>query len=304
MLNWIKFWIIKVVKMINKNLLVLDLSDGVQKLANISSFEEVTSVADADLMLIEQGTAQAIRKVSIEDLKAEFGGDLPTGTENQTLTYNSSNQLVATSILQTSISNNQIYANQLLNADKGINIAYSTGNMLILRTPSNQINFKAHANTTNNATINIKNTKSSFVKGDILIFDNTDSTFKFDNISNYAGTGNYHVLVVDFLENEDYETTTIVPEGAIIDRIVIQSNGLTNGIEPLIFSIGGTSNIVLATQGFEFDNSAGIYNTQISTSVILEVGTGEAGTFQSNWSGAGFGTGNGKAYLFYWTPLS
>jgi hypothetical protein len=196
MLNWIRFWIIKVVKMVNKNLLVLDLADGLQKLANISSFEEVTSVADADLMLIEQGTAQAIRKVSIEDLKAEFGGG--------------------------------------------------------------------------------------------------------------GGTGNYHVLVVDFLENEDYETTTIVPEGAQIDKLVVYcTGGLTNGTQPLTFTIGGTSNIVLATQGVEFDNSisGAITVPKLNDSFIIIVGTGEAGTFQSNWSGAGFGTGNGKAYLFYWTPL-
>ena len=180
------------------------------------------------------------------------------------------------------------------------------GALVINNSDTNSLNITYSTYSDTELNFSIENTKLNLEDGDILVFNETNSTFKVDNISNYAGggTGNYHVLVVDFLENEDYATTTIVPEGAQIDRLVIKSNGLTNGIEPLIFSIGDVSNITLATQGVDFDNGAGLFNIQFSTSVILEVGIGEAGTFRSNWSGAGFGTGNGKAYLFYWTPLS
>jgi hypothetical protein len=181
------------------------------------------------------------------------------------------------------------------------------GALVINNSDTNSLNITYSTYSDTELNFSIENTKLNLEDGDILVFNETNSTFKVDNISNYAGggTGNYHVLVVDFLENEDYATTTIVPEGAQIDRLVIKSNGLTNGIEPLIFSIGDVSNITLATQGIEFDNSAGTFNlTFFNDNIDIIVGIGEAGTFRSNWSGAGFGTGNGKAYLFYWTPLS
>ena len=58
--------------MIDKNLKVLDLADGVEKLANISSFDVNSTITDSDLMLIEQSTA--LKKVTIGDLKTEIGG--------------------------------------------------------------------------------------------------------------------------------------------------------------------------------------------------------------------------------------
>jgi len=167
------------------------------------------------------------------------------------------------------------------------------------------IDFKYSDNSTQNLNFYIKNTKATLEDGDILVFDDTDSTFKVDNISNYVtGTGNYHVLKVEFSANSDFATTTIVPEGAQLDRFVIQSNGLTTGTAPLTFSIGATSNITLATQGAEFDNTATVFQfnyTNDNSSIVI--GVGESGTFRSNWAGAGFGTGTGYAYLYYWTEL-
>lgn len=302
--------------MIDKNFLVLDLADGVQKLANISSFDVNTTIADADLMLIEQ--SGAINKVTVEDLKAEFGG-LPTGTENNTVRFNSSGALIETDYLTINESydggngivtsfnletENRHFVKQNISIGKDQNEISYNGNMELFNDNDNYTQFNMNGNSTENLVFSIENTKATLEDGDILVYNETNGTFKVDNISNYAGTGNYHVLVVDFLENTDYETTTIVPEGAIIDRLIIDSNGLTTGTNPLTFTIGGLSNIVLATQGTEFDNTANMFNILFfADGIILEVGTGEAGTFQSNWTGAGFGTGNGKAYLFYWTPL-
>jgi hypothetical protein len=244
MLNLIKFWIIKVVKIMSVFLRGLDLSNG-------------SEVVDTQIEI--------------------DGGDLIAET---------------------------------LTAKSSVNIGDNSndGALILANTNPNQVNINYSIDSTEDLTLNIENTKATLEDGDILVYNTANGTFKVDNISNYAGggTGNYHVLVVDFLENEDYATTTIVPEGAQIDRLRVYraGSGLTNGIEPLIFSIGDVSNITLATQGIEFDNSAGVLQYPIlNDGIILIVGTGEAGTFRSNWSDAGFGTGNGKAYLFYWTPL-
>jgi hypothetical protein len=255
MLNWIKFWIVKVVKIMSIFLRGLDLSNGSENV--ITKLEYDSSYGDGVLKAPNLDT----QDMTIQN-GLIIGSDIDGNSYNGTLEIRNSNGDV-------------------------INLEYSS-------------------ESTENLLISIENTKATLEDGDILVYNETNGTFKVDNISNYAGggTGNYHVLVVDFLENEDYATTTIVPEGAQIDRLVIQSNGLTTGTNPLTFTIGGLSNIVLATQGNEFDNIATVFNLSYTQSFInIIVGTGEAGTFQSNWSGAGFGTGNGKAYLFYWTPL-
>jgi hypothetical protein len=248
MLNWIKFWIIKVVKIMSIFLRGLDLSNGNEVVA--------------------------------------------TGIEMNT-----------SDLILNDIETNNITAKNTVYIGNGVD---NVGTLILRNNNDTITNIETATTSTESLLLTIENTKATLEDGDILVYNTANSTFKVDNISNYAGggTGNYHVLVVDFLENEDYATTTIVPEGAIIDRFYIDSNGLTNGIEPLIFSIGGTSNIVLATQGLEFDNTAQRFNYNLfNDGSTIIVGTGEAGTFRSNWSGAGFGTGNGKAYLFYWTPL-
>jgi hypothetical protein len=229
------------------------------------------------------------------------------------LDLSNGNEVVATGIeMNTSdlilndIETNNITAKNTVYIGNGVD---NVGTLILRNNNDTITNIETATTSTESLLLTIENTKATLEDGDILVYNTANETFKVDNISNYAGggTGNYHVLVVDFLENEDYATTTIVPEGAQIDKLVVYcTGGLTTGTQPLTFTIGGTSNIVLATQGVEFDNSisGAITVPKLNDSFIVIVGTGEAGTFQSNWSGAGFGTGNGKAYLFYWTPLS
>jgi len=182
----------------------------------------------------------------------------------------------------------------------------SKGTLYIYNDNDENLDIQYSDDSTQNLQLRIKNTKATLEDGDILVFDDTDSTFKVDNISNYVGggTGNYHVLKVEFEANADYETTTILPVGAQIDNLVIRSNGLTTGIAPLQFFINGSTPVLLAEQGVEFDNTAGRFNLNFFLDdVMLILASGENGTFKSEWSGAGFGTGSGTAYLFYWTPL-
>ena len=180
------------------------------------------------------------------------------------------------------------------------------GTLGIRNSNANYIDIIYSTDSTEDLTLTIENTKATLEDGDILVYNETNSTFKVDNISNYVGggTGNYHVLKVEFSANSDFATTTVIPEGAQLDKFVISSSALTTGTAPLTFSIGATSNITLATQGAEFDNGGGqwVFNYVTDGTVII-VGVGESGTFRSNWSGAGFGTGSGYAYLFYWTEL-
>jgi hypothetical protein len=181
------------------------------------------------------------------------------------------------------------------------------GTLGIRNSNANYIDIIYSTDSTEDLTLSIENTKATLEDGDILVYNTTNSTFKVDNISNYitGGTGNYHVLKVEFSAGSDFATTTVIPEGAQIDRLVINRGaGLTTGTAPLTFSIGDVSNITLATQGAEFDNGAGSVNIGFFLDVApFIIGTGESGTFRSNWSGAGFGTGSGYGYLFYWTEL-
>ena len=295
-----------------KKIKVLDNVSGVEQIINVSSLASNSTITGTDLMLIEQ--SNTLKKVSITDLSAEFGGGLPSGTENQTLTYNSSNNLVATSILETSISNNQIYANQLLNANNGINIAYSTGNMLTLRSTSNQINLKAHANTTQNLTINIKNTKATLEDGDILVFDDTDSTFKVDNISNYVGGGggNTYTISLPFSKGGgNVNGSVTVPTNAILLNcwIKIEEELSTTGA-PFLIRLDGSSPLLIAEQGNDFSEMVGVdapyrFNGSQGTSLpegMYKVTSTDSGVLQANHSGSGFGSG--IIYLQYSTELS
>ena len=160
--------------------------------------------------------------------------------------------------------------------------------------------------TTEILALSIENTKATLEDGDILVYNTANETFKVDNISNYvtAGTGNYHVLKVEFSAGSDFATTTVIPEGAQIEKLfVVKPLGLTTGTAPLTFSIGDVSNITLATQGVEIDNTTDTNGTGWALETPLIIGTGESGTFRSNWAGAGPGTGSGYGYLFYWTEL-
>ena len=143
------------------------------------------------------------------------------------------------------------------------------------------------------------------INNSIRLYNPSDNTeYKDINYQRDSGTGNYHVLKVEFEANADYETTTVLPVGAQIDKLVIRSSGLTTGTAPLQFLINGSTTVLLAEQGVEFDNTAGTFTIAFFADAIdLIIASGEEGTFKSEWSGAGPGTGAGFAYLFYWTPL-
>jgi len=158
---------------------------------------------------------------------------------------------------------------------------------------------------TEDLALTIENTKATLEDGDILVYNETNSTFKVDNISNYVtGTGNYHVLKVEFEGGSEYETETIIPEGALLQQMYLyRSTGLTTGTpNPLTFSIDGTSPLTLAAQGSDFNNDAGgtILGWFFDDDFRV-VGSGESGKLKSSWIGSG--TGSGYAYLFYWTEL-
>lgn len=291
--------------MIDKNLKVLDLADGVEKLANISSFDVNSTITDSDLMLIEQSTA--LKKVTIEDLKTEIG--TPTGTPD-TLAYFDSAGDLASDVL-TFVDNSVIAIEKTLRAKTTLQLGFDkdenafNGVIQLNNENTNVLNISYSLNSDRELNLDIENTKATLEDGDILVYNETNSTFKVDNISNYVSgeVGNYHVLRVEFSANSDFETTTILPVGSQIDRLVIRSNGLTNGIDPLTFKINGTTPVVLATQGIEFDNTAGtFYLTPFNDGIDIILASGEEGTFMAEWAGAGFGTGTGYAYLFYWTP--
>lgn len=293
--------------MIDKNLKVLDLADGVEKLANISSFDVNSTITDSDLMLIEQSTA--LKKVTIEDLKTEIG--TPTGTPDTIAYFDSAGDL-ASDVL-TFVDNSVIAIEKTLRAKTTLQLGFDkdenafNGVIQLNNENTNVLNIDYSLNSDRELNLSIENTKATLEDGDILVYNETNSTFKVDNISNYVsgGTGNYHVLKVEFSANSDFETVTILPVGSQIDKIKIdRTGGLTNGIDPLTFKINGTTPVVLATQGIEFDNSAGgiTYNF-LENDIYIILASGEEGTFMAEWAGAGFGTGNGYAYLYYWTPL-
>jgi hypothetical protein len=205
-----------------------------------------------------------------------------------------------------------LYTNNILRAKQELQVGLDfednafDGALLINNSNTNSLNITYSTESDRELNLFIENTKATLEDGDILVYNTTNSTFKIDNISNYVGggTGNYHVLKVEFSAGSDFATTTVIPEGAQLDRIFINSGGLTTGTAPLTFSIGDVSNITLATQGVEFDNTATVFNIQfLANAIDLIVGVGESGTFRSNWAGAGFGTGSGYGYLFYWTEL-
>lgn len=179
----------------------------------------------------------------------------------------------------------------------------SKGTLYVYNDNAESIDVQYSNNSTEDLQLRIKNTKATLDEGDILVYNGTE--FEIDNISNYvSGTGNYHVLKVEFEANADFETATILPVGSQIDKIVIISGGLTTGIAPLQFLINGSTPLLLAEQGVYFDNSSGYQSVIIFGNIgDIILASGEEGTFKAEWSGAGFGTGSGYAYLFYWTPL-
>jgi hypothetical protein len=302
-----------------KKLRVLDNVSGVEQIMNVSSLTTNSTISGSDLMILEQ--SNEIKKVSITDLSAEFGGSGITGTENNTVRFDASGDLVETDYLTIDESydggngvvtsfnletENIHFAkyNVYVGKDKDEN-SYN-GNIELFNDNDNYIQFNMNGNSTENLVLSIEDTKATLEDGDILVYNTANETFKVDNISNYvtAGTGNYHVLKVEFSAGSDFATTTVIPEGAQIDKFVIISGGLTTGTAPLTFSIGDVSNITLATQGAEFDNTAGTFTINyLNAGTNFVIGVGESGTFRSNWAGAGFGTGSGYGYLFYWTEL-
>lgn len=310
-----------------KKIKVLDNVSGVEQIINVSSLASNGTITGTDLMLIEQ--SNTLKKVSITDLSAEFGGGSVTGAENNTVRFNATGDLEETSIVV--VRDNgpgdqtvEFYADYITNfgvtnLEETTNVCYDSGTLNIgnvnlvgtgnpgiinIYNPNNVIEINYATDSTENLILSIENTKATLEDGDILVYNTANSTFKVDNISNYAGTGNYHVLKVEFAGGSEYETETIIPEGALLQQMYLyRSTALTTGTPyPLTFSIDGTSPLNIATQGTDFNNDAGgtILGWFFDDDFRV-VGSGESGKLKSSWIGSG--TGAGYAYLFYWTPL-
>jgi hypothetical protein len=117
-----------------------------------------------------------------------------------------------------------------------------------------------------------------------------------------GGTGNYHVLKIEFEGGNEFETITELPVGSQLQQItVVKPTGLTTGTLPLTFLIDGSTPVYLATQGVEIDNTTDTNGTSWAIETPLILASGENGVFKSTFLGSG--TGAGFAYLYYWTPL-
>ena len=270
-----------------KKIKVLDNVSGVEQIINVSSLASNGTITGSDLMLIEQ--SNTLKKVSITDLSAEFGGGGFALPVDETYSGGADNSFAFKLTGDNSISGQTVIgislpAGEFENNNVGLQLYNQSGDgtlhpLIIKRAePINNIN---QANDTNNIFSLTKNDKAVFggvykagnkaliengisidlINNSIRLYNPSDDTeYKDINYQRDSGTGNYHVLKVEFEANADYETTTVLPVGSQIDRLVIDRGaGLTTGTSPLTFSINGSTPVTLATQGSEFDNDPGIH---------------------------------------------
>jgi len=174
------------------------------------------------------------------------------------------------------------------------------------------IDFKYSDNSTQNLNFYIKNTKATLEDGDILVFDDTDSTFKVDNISNHlSGAGNTYTISLPFSKGGgNVNGSVTVPENAILLNcwIKIEEELSTTGA-PFLIRLDGSSPLLIGEQGVNFTEEVGIYllytgnggGVNITESFYKVLST-DSGVLQANHSGSGFGSG--IIYLQYSTELS
>jgi len=174
------------------------------------------------------------------------------------------------------------------------------------------IDFKYSDNSTQNLNFYIKNTKATLEDGDILVFDDTDSTFKVDNISNHlSGAGNTYTISLPFSKGGgNVNGSVTVPENAILLNcwIKIEEELSTTGA-PFLIRLDGSSPLLIGEQGVDFNEFVGMYNIfgRFSGGTTFndpsyKVSSTDSGVLQANHSGSGFGSG--IIYLQYSTELS
>ena len=188
----------------------------------------------------------------------------------------------------------------------------SKGTLYIYNDIDQNLDIQYSDDSTQNLQLRIKNTKATLEDGDILIFDDTDSTFKVNNISNYAGGGNTYTISLPFSKGGgNVNGSVTVPTNAILLNcwIKVEEELSTTGA-PFLIRLDGSSPLLLGTQGTDFNEFVGAYQLinllgSVATSDIesaYKVTSTDSGVLQANHSGSGFGSG--IIYLQYSTELS
>jgi hypothetical protein len=188
----------------------------------------------------------------------------------------------------------------------------SKGTLYIYNDNDENLDIQYSDDSTQNLQLRIKNTKATLEDGDILVFDDTDSTFKVDNISNYVsgGGGNTYTISLPFSKGGgNVNGSVTVPENAVLLNcwIKIEEELSTTGA-PFLIRLDGSSPLLIAEQGVEFSETVGIYivytfnggSSSVDGSYIVT--STDSGVLQANHSGSGFGSG--IIYLQYSTELS
>ena len=187
----------------------------------------------------------------------------------------------------------------------------SKGTLYIYNDNDENLDIQYSDNSTQNLNFYIKNTKATLEDGDILVFDDTDSTFKVDNISNYVsgGGGNTYTISLPFSKGGgNVNGSVTVPTDAVLLNCWLQINSeLSTGGAPFLFRLDGSSPLLIGVQDVDFFESVGYqnifnYNGNASVDGLHVVTSADSGVLQANHSGSGYG--DGIIYLQYSTELS
>jgi hypothetical protein len=186
----------------------------------------------------------------------------------------------------------------------------SKGTLYIYNDNDENLDIQYSDNSTQNLNFYIKNTKATLEDGDILVFDDTDSTFKVDNISNHlSGGGNTYTISLPFSKGGgNIDGTVTVPENAVLlFAWLIIEDVLSNTGAPFTLRLDRSSTWVFAVQGTDFAESVGtqqiyMYDGNATLTGFHVVTSADSGVLQANHSGAGYGSG--IIYLQYSTELS
>jgi hypothetical protein len=208
------------------------------------------------------------------------------------------------------VNTNFSLAGNILNGDVIFLTDYiETKSVQILNSSESQyIDITYSDNSTQDLTLTIENTKSTLEDGDILVYNETNSTFKVDNISNYVsgGGGNTYTISLPFSKGGgNINGTVTIPTNAVLLGLWITIiDELSTGGAPFTIRLDGSSPLVLATQGSEFSETVGtqVVLNDYNAIALGAVSSSNSGVLQANHSGSGYGSG--IIYLQYSTELS
>jgi hypothetical protein len=189
----------------------------------------------------------------------------------------------------------------------------SKGTLYIYNDNDENLDIQYSDDSTQNLQLRIKNTKATLEDGDILVFDDTDSTFKVDNISNYVsgGGGNTYTISLPFSKGGgNVDGSVTVPTDAIILNYWLKVDSeLSTGGAPFQFQLQGSTPLLLAIQDTDFYETVGMSNIYQKTSgcptlseASYKVTSADSGVIRAVHSGSGYG--GGIFYLEYSTELS